>query len=313
MERLPGVSVIIPTAAWTARGAALRRAIASVLAQEGVDLEVIVVVNGPDHDRDLLAKLRADPRLRVEFRAEASLPAAHRHGRRLVSKPYFSFIDDDDEFLPGALRTRATTMMEDDSIDVVATNGVWGGDAGGSHIPHAAGVEDDALGALLRSNWLGSCGALFRTATVTEDFFDGRTRHYEWTMIAFRIALAGLRVRFLDVPTYRMNETENSLSRSDEYFMAAPGFLESLLEHPLQPRHRGQIHRKRLAALHYLAEYCCVRGNLGMAWRFHLRSMRGRYGLKYAVFTRRLVMPTLRHLGRRLTGGRDVRERRIPT
>jgi glycosyltransferase involved in cell wall biosynthesis len=301
MERLPAISVIIPTAAWTARGAALRRAIASVLDQEGVDLEVIVVVNGADHDRDLLAELRADPRLRVEFRAEASLPAAHRHGRRLVSKPYFSFIDDDDEFLPGALRTRAAAMMEDDSIDVVATNGVWGGDAdGSSYIRDAAGVEEDALGALLHGNWLGSCGALFRSATVTEEFFDGHTRHYEWTMIAFRIALAGLRVRFLDVPTYRVNASENSLSRSDAYFLAEPGFLASLLDYPLHPRHRGQIRRKRLAALHLLAEHCSARGDLGMAWRFHLRSMRGRHGLKYAVFTRRLVLPTLRHLGRRV-------------
>jgi glycosyltransferase involved in cell wall biosynthesis len=301
------ISVIIPTTAQRERAASLRRAIASVRAQENVDLDIIVVVNGPRHDAQLLTELRADPTLRAAFLEEASLPAAHRHGRHLVDRPFFSFLDDDDEYLPGALALRAAAMRSVDAPDVVATNGVWATDGCGPYIPLTDGVEDDPMAALLRSNWLGSGGALFRTATVGPDIFDGHTRFFEWTMIAFRIALAGLRVRFLDVPTFRMTETPGSLSRTSAYYEAQPEFLESLLQLTSDSRHRDRIRAKLLGAEHYLAELHCRNGNLERAWKHHLRSMRGRSGMKHVIFTRRLLLPTLRSLALRLPGSAGVR------
>ena len=296
-----GVSVIIPTAAWPERAASLRRAIASVLAQEGVDLELIVVANGERRDPDLMRELRAHPRLRLVEQEEPDLPTAQRHGRLLVTRPFFSFLDDDDVYLPGCLRTRAAPLLEDATVDVVATNGVWGG-SGEPYIRKTSGVEADPLGALLRGNWLGSCGALFRTATVDETFFAGNRKYFEWTMVAFRIALAGLRVRFLDVPTYQMNLTDGSLSRSEAYYRTEPEFLTELLRYPLQPAHTRRIREKRLAALHFLADRYAAQGRFDLAWRYHLRSMRWPGGARYAVFTRRLILPTLRTLARRLAG-----------
>jgi glycosyltransferase involved in cell wall biosynthesis len=288
-----GVSVIIPTACRVERAASIRRAIESVLSQENVDVELIVVVNGPTHDRELRAELESDPALRVAYLPEPNLPAAQRHGRTMVTKPFFAFLDDDDEYLPSALETRAAEMLADPRLDVVATNGFWGPD-NSPHIKRTEGVEADPLMALLHGNWLGSCGALFRSATVSPDYFDGRTRHYEWTMLAFRLALAGHRIRFLDVPTYIVNETPESLSRSDAYGLAEPPFLISLLEFDLAPRYRRRIREKILESLHGLAGRALAAGRIGDAWGYHVRSLMRPKGFKYVVFTRHLVWPTLR-------------------
>jgi glycosyltransferase involved in cell wall biosynthesis len=303
-----GISVVIPTACRPERAGSIRRAIQSVLSQENVDLEVIVVVNGPGYDRALRAELEADPALRVAYLPEPDLPAAQRHGRTLVTKPFFSYLDDDDEYLPMALHTRTNVMLSDPAVDVVATNGLWAPDKS-PYIKRTDAVEADPLMALLQGNWLGSCGALFRTATVSPDFFDGRTRHYEWTMMAFRLAVAGRRIRFIDVPTYVMNETAQALSRSEAYRLAEPAFLTSLLDFDLAPRYRKRIREKYLTSLHSLAARSLAEGNLGDAWRYHGRSLLGRHGLRYLFYTRKLVGPTLRWSFGRLGRVRGPRPR----
>jgi glycosyltransferase involved in cell wall biosynthesis len=301
LMRPVGISVVIPTACRMERAASIRRAIESVLSQENVDVELIVVVNGPTHDRGLRAELEANPALRVAYLPEPNLPAAHRHGRTMVTRPFFAFLDDDDEYLPRALETRAAEMLADPRLDVVATNGIWAPD-NSPYIKRTEGVEADPLMALLRGNWLGSCGALFRSATVSPDYFDGRTRHYEWTMLGFRLALAGRRIRFLDVPTYILNETPESLSRSDAYCRAEPPFLTSMLEFDLAPRYRKRIREKILESLHTLAGRALAAGRIGEAWGYHVRSLMRPQGFKYVVFTRHLVWPTMRWVAGRSGG-----------
>jgi glycosyltransferase involved in cell wall biosynthesis len=301
MVKPAGVSVIIPTACRTERAAAIRRAIESVLTQENVDLELIVIVNGPTYDRHLRHELEANPALRVAYLPEPNLPAAIRHGRSMVTRPFFAFLDDDDEYLPGALETRAAEMLAHPRVDVVATNGFWGPDKS-PYIKHTDGVEVDPLKALLKGNWLGSCGGLFRSATVCQEYFDGRTRHYEWTMLAFRLALTGHWVRFLDVPTYIMNDSPESLSRSDAYAKAEPAFLNSLLGFDLEARYRRQIRKKYLQSLHSLAVRALTAGRIGEAWGYHARSLMGWKGFRYVVFTRHLVGPTLRRVAGRSDG-----------
>src|SRR5258708_12428390 len=59
---VPEISVVIPT---VGRPALVVRAVASVLAQTLADLEVIVVIDGPDPATQLALAGIADPRLRV--------------------------------------------------------------------------------------------------------------------------------------------------------------------------------------------------------------------------------------------------------
>lgn len=307
MQEAVRVSVVIPTTCRTSRVGTLRRAIASAQAQDGIELDLIVVVNGPDFDREMVDELCADPRMRVEYLPVPDLPAALRHGRTLALAPFFSFLDDDDEYLPGALRLRADVLLRSPEIDLVATNGFRG--AGEQLYLHSTdGVESDPLGTLLRTNWLCSCGALFRGSTVPLDFFDGQTRYFEWTMLALRLALAGRRVRFLDTPTYRIHQAEGSLSRSEAYHRAEPDFLASLEAFDLPPRHRHTLRRKYHGALHALAERAVRNDDIASAWRFHVRSLRGWPGMRHAVYTRRLIVPSLRAAGRWLAARAGVRQ-----
>jgi glycosyltransferase involved in cell wall biosynthesis len=93
----PEVSVVIPT---RERPALLPRAVRSALGQTLQEIEVIVVVDGPDpSSREALAGLD-DPRLRiVELDARGGAPAARNIGAQLATAEWTAMLDDDDEWL----------------------------------------------------------------------------------------------------------------------------------------------------------------------------------------------------------------------
>ena len=103
----PGlVSVILPT---YNRAAVLRRAIASVLSQPSMPLEVIVVDDASTDDTPQVLSELSDPRLcslRLPTRQGAA--AARNAGIRLSRGEWLAFLDSDDEFLPEALRALTT-------------------------------------------------------------------------------------------------------------------------------------------------------------------------------------------------------------
>ena len=101
MPSTPEVSVVIPT---YARPDLVTRAVRSVLAQTITDIEVIVVVDGPDDETcDALAAI-GDGRVRVVVLAEkGGAPNARNTGARLARAPWTALLDDDDEWLPHKL------------------------------------------------------------------------------------------------------------------------------------------------------------------------------------------------------------------
>ncbi|MEV1328481.1 glycosyltransferase family 2 protein [Micromonospora costi] len=101
MSSAPEVSVVIPT---LARPDLVTRAVRSALAQTVTDIEVIVVVDGPDQaTRDALAGF-GDPRLRVvQLAQKGGAPNARNVGAREARAPWTALLDDDDEWLPEKL------------------------------------------------------------------------------------------------------------------------------------------------------------------------------------------------------------------
>lgn len=83
------------------------RAIRSALAQTEADLEVIVVIDGPDPaTREAIDGL-AEPRVRyVERETSGGAPAARNLGVELAAAPWVALLDDDDEWLPEKLATQ---------------------------------------------------------------------------------------------------------------------------------------------------------------------------------------------------------------
>jgi glycosyltransferase involved in cell wall biosynthesis len=98
MRRNNTVSVVIPT---RNRPELVQRAVHSALAQDYEDLEVVVVVDGPDSATEMVLASIADKRLRVIVLPEPVGAASARNlGVTAAWGDWIAFLDDDDEWLP---------------------------------------------------------------------------------------------------------------------------------------------------------------------------------------------------------------------
>lgn len=289
-ETLIPVSVIIPTTCERVRWRSLERAIAGVLAQEGVAAHVIAVVNGNRFDPACLEALKQKDGVTVLYRSTGSAPLAQAAGRDVVDTPFFAFLDDDDEYLPGALAARLAPLRADPALDFVVANGYRARDGRDElAIGDSRAIVADPLDALCHSNWMASCAGLFRTSTVTAAYFVDPAPYMEWTYLAFRLT-ASLRMRWLDAPTYRINDSPVSLSKSDAYLRSELDILQRVLTLPLPAPARRAVRRKIGRAYHVFAEKSRRQGNRAQAWRFHLGSLTRPGGWRYLSYSRKLVL-----------------------
>ncbi len=281
--------VVIPTTCEATRWESLQRAIKSALYQTGVQVRVIVVVNGTRFDPPSYKQLREMKGPEVLYRETGGVSGAQRLGRMQVTSPYFAFLDDDDEYLPGGLAARLQPLLENDAIDFVASNGYdhcAGYDS--IRIEDAAAVQKDPLRALLSENWLASCGGLFRSARISSDYFDGETNYFEWTWLAYRLTTERS-MRFVDVPTFRVHDSPGSVSKSVDYRLAEIVILEKIAALSLPEDVGARLRIKRGKALHGLADYFRLRGMATLAWRYHLASLFNANGWSYLAYSRKLL------------------------
>jgi hypothetical protein len=98
------------------------------------------------------------------------------------------------------------------------------------------------------------------------------------------------RLRFLDVPTYRFySGTAESLSDTRAYHRDAPEAICQMIALRLPVHIRRRLARKYAASLHALSDLERQDGNLWAAWRYHLKSLRLRDGIRYLSYTRHLM------------------------
>ena len=283
-------TTIIPTLCQIERREAILRAVESIHRASVSPVKILLVVNGQRFDPRLLASMRLRKDIEIIQISEGSLIKAHLVGRQAVVTEYFSFLDDDDEYLPGALDIRLSVLEKNPRADLVVTNG-YSFAAGSDRILYAnlAKVESNPLMELLSENWLHNCNHLFRTASVTEKFFENAHAYMEWTWLAFRLALSKMSVSTIDIPTFRYHDTPGSLSKSSRFLRSRVDLLHRMLA-TTPGRQVERIVRQRLtAAWHDISVHELGQGNRMEAARAHFNSLRSHWtGLKYLSYTRRL-------------------------
>lgn len=283
-------TIIIATLALAERKQALERAIRSLGKGNQAAVEIVVVVNGNRFDPEVVAGLRGRDNLRVVQIEEGSLSAAIFAGRQSVTTPFFGFLDDDDEYLPGAVDMRIAALQRHPEASIVATNGfrhIGGEDALAMHGLHA--VEKDPLGALFNENWLASCGGLYRTKDLSPELFDDVARYLEWTWLAFRFASLQKKIVVLDRPTFRIHDSAVSESKSDAYRMSRVAILERLLTETRNGEIRRRIKSRIAQTWHDISCEHMRHGRFHDAWRAHVRSLGSLAGLKFLSYTRHLL------------------------
>ena len=104
------VSVIIPT---RNRPQLVCAAVRSVLSQTLRDIEVIVVIDGPDAETEVALHALGDARVRVIPLAESQGGCEARNtGIRAAASPWIALLDDDDEWLPEKLERQLSYVPE---------------------------------------------------------------------------------------------------------------------------------------------------------------------------------------------------------
>jgi glycosyltransferase involved in cell wall biosynthesis len=283
------VTIIIPTACVDERYEALKRAVKSLSTQDVGCPCILLVANGPRVNGLILEEIGAYPRVKVLRLSEGSLPRAIAVGRTHVTTPFFGYLDDDDEYLPNALSVRLQVLEGNLQAAACATDGYEYSD-GKDRLRETVFPEFylDPLRGLLHANWLASCGALFRSDLVPVEFFDGVTRYFEWTLLAYKLAVSR-QVALVNTPTYRLHVSSGSLSRSDAYRLAEPEVLKKISLMNLPNDVRRAVRRRIGAAYHSLSGHFYREGQMRQAWEFHVHSLLQSGGWRYAPYTARLL------------------------
>lgn len=108
-DAMPLVSIVIPT--FRRPELLKQRALRSALAQQYLNLEVVVVLDGPDPET-VAALHEVDPRVRiVELREKQGVSAARNAGVRHSTGEYIALLDDDDEWRPGKLAAQVASAQ----------------------------------------------------------------------------------------------------------------------------------------------------------------------------------------------------------
>lgn len=290
MKNLPNVSVIVPTLAEANRASQIKRCIQSIRTSSCNPVQMIVVINGSKYDATVVGWLQEQEDIVSIQISPPSLPEALIEGRRHVTAPFFSTLDDDDEYLPGATDLKLEAILDNDDIDLIVTNIYRISDKGKEfyYKQHHHLWQPD-LRSLFSECWLHNGNALYRSESVGIEFFQNYNQYAEWTWLAFQLSLAGRKALYLNFPTSCYYVTANSLSQSDAYYRAYfPLFKRMLAAAP--PPDIAQLIRKRIgSACHSESVRALNSGNRWAALQLHLKSLLQPEGMRYLLYTRRLL------------------------
>jgi|CXWL01.1.fsa_nt_gi glycosyltransferase involved in cell wall biosynthesis len=211
MGAAPLVSVVVPT---NNREGLLRQTVASILAQDLRDFELIIVDNVSTDGTEAYVQGARDPRIRYFRNANGGIPAISRNfGIRHALGEYVAFCDDDDLWLPGKLSRQVDALKRAPAAGLCFTNGIAFRDSSVVAPDLVAGKKHllrRNFAGLLMENTIPSCSVMVRRSTLeAAGLFDESAdlvavEDWElWLRIARRSSLAYLDDRLV---RYRIHE-----------------------------------------------------------------------------------------------------------
>jgi len=117
----PEVSVVIPT---YNRAAMVVEAVESVLAQGGVDFQLIVIDDGSTDDTQSRLD-RFSTAVDYHRQARSGVSASRNRGVTLSRAPLIAFLDSDDLWLPGKLKVQTRFMADHPEVMISQTEEIW--------------------------------------------------------------------------------------------------------------------------------------------------------------------------------------------
>jgi glycosyltransferase involved in cell wall biosynthesis len=231
---MPEVSVIIPA---YDRAQSVGDAITSVLAQEGVALEVIVVDDASTDDTAAVVAAMTDPRLRlIRHPRNMGVSAARNTGIDAARGDLIAFQDSDDLWLPGNLAAQVAALHAAPKAVasycgmIVENPEVVGGKGSFYMPPKDQRVRSGDLHlALLGGNFISTQTLVVRRAAIGQvgAFDPGLPALVDWDFV-LRLSALGP-IMLVDKPLVQQRYSENSLTRSLEKRLH--GYLGILEKH----------------------------------------------------------------------------------
>jgi glycosyltransferase involved in cell wall biosynthesis len=293
----PAVSVVIPT---YNRADMIGRAVQSVLDQTFLDFEILVIDDASTDGTESLVRSFQDPRIvYVRLDENGGNAVARNAGVRRARGRYISFLDSDDEFLPGCLEAVTVNLggsPPDIGFTWVGRNVVRQSASGPIQITEPArippAVDDDYLSFLMQFRGGTSHGLTVKRNCFEEvGYFDESLRAAVDTDFVLRLVQHYSYVE-IDQPLvrYHVHDGERVSRNSREKAIAYDGLLEKHRTALENHRHLWVQYHHKTARLFYDA------GERSRARRYSLDALK-RHPLHLKTWTLLLLNETLGRRG----------------
>jgi glycosyltransferase involved in cell wall biosynthesis len=218
---MPLVSVVIPT---LGRPELVLRAVSTALGQSVGDIEVIVVIDGPDAATQAALSTVADARLRVIVHpVNRGAGAARDTGALAATAAWIALLDDDDEWLPGKLAAQLAAapagpavLMTLSRVVGASVEFVRPGQVYDEHIPVDEWLFDRRTWTRGGESFLQCSSLMMPRALFDLIRFGDMKQHDDWEFVLRAVKQHGYRL--VTVPEalviYHVPELRASLSRT---------------------------------------------------------------------------------------------------
>jgi glycosyltransferase involved in cell wall biosynthesis len=218
----PIVSVVIPT---RNRPELVQRAVKSALAQTLTQIEVIVVIDGPDGVTDVALKQIDDTRLKViELPTNQGSCAARTAGVNAASTEWIALFDDDDEWMPQKLELQLQAAQQSQyEYPIISCYLIARAPQGESIWPRRLPQQSEAISEyLFVRNTLFQGEGIVQTSTVLtpkkllQKIPFNAAQHHDWDWLLQVTRQEGVGIEFVPqtLAIWYIGEKRSSVSRN---------------------------------------------------------------------------------------------------